>query len=68
MAARALGHAVPETGKDGAYCAFKDDQARLLALVSRDVRLVLIALVLAFALPAASGLVVRAVTFVLKVL
>lgn len=31
---------------NSAYCSFKNDRARLLALVSRDVRLVLIAVVI----------------------
>lgn len=30
------------------YCAFKDDRARLFALVSRDIRMVLMACVLVF--------------------
>ena len=37
------------------YCSFKNDRARLWALVSRDIRLVLIAAALAFAAPAISG-------------
>lgn len=36
------------------YCAFKDDRERRRALVARDVRLVLIAVVAAFAGPAAA--------------
>lgn len=31
------------------YCAFKNDRARLWALVSRDVRLVVVALIMALA-------------------
>lgn len=38
-------------GEHSAYCAFKNDQLRLKALRSRDVRLVVIVLVLAFMAP-----------------
>lgn len=34
-------------GADSAYCAFKDDRERKWALVSRDVRWVLVAVVFA---------------------
>lgn len=39
----------PRTGKaaaHGPYCAFKSDRDRLWALISRDIRLVLIAIIL----------------------
>lgn len=42
------------TGADSPYCAFKDDQERKWALVSRDVRWVLVAVVFALSgVPAA---------------
>jgi hypothetical protein len=45
-----------ETSRGSAYCAFKRDRERLLALVSRDLRLVLITVVVALTLPSSSGL------------
>lgn len=36
----------PHSGNESPYVAFKDDRERKWALVSRDVRLVLVALVL----------------------
>lgn len=39
----------PKAGKaatEGPYCAFKSDRDRLWALISRDIRLVLIAIIL----------------------
>lgn len=39
------------SGENGPYCAFKNDRARLWALVSRDIRLVLIAIIIAFVAP-----------------
>jgi hypothetical protein len=67
MAARIPGHAGPETGQGGAYCAFKNDRARLLALVSRDIRLVAIAVVVALAVPAVPSIVARVLSLVLRV-
>jgi hypothetical protein len=43
-----------------AYSEFKCDRERLLALVSRDIRLVLIAAILAIALPPSPALLLRA--------
>lgn len=37
----------PEKGEYKAYCAFTNDRFRLWALVSRDIRLVIIALLVA---------------------
>jgi hypothetical protein len=39
-----------KSGEISAYCAFKDDRNRLLALISRDVRLVIMAVIAALAL------------------
>jgi len=55
-----------ETGPGSAYCAFKNDRARLLALVSRDVRMVLIAIALACTLPSTPALLLRAVATVIS--
>lgn len=40
-----------EDKRDSPYCSFKSDRDRLWALVSRDIRLVLIMAVVAFAGP-----------------
>lgn len=66
MAARIPGQAGPETGQGGAYCAFRNDRARLLALVSRDIRLVAIAVVVALAVPAVPGIFSRVVSLLLR--
>jgi hypothetical protein len=67
MTAQIPGQGGPETGHWGAYCAFKNDRARLLALVSRDIRLVAIAIVVAYAAPVVPGIVARAVLLTLRV-
>lgn len=68
MAARIPGQSGPETARGGAYCAFKNDRERRLALVSRDIRLVAIAVVVAFALPAVPGIATRFVSLVRSLL
>ena len=56
MAERKLGAKPDKAGEHSPYCAFRKDRDRLLALVSRDIRLVLIAVLVALAAPSAPAL------------
>jgi hypothetical protein len=65
--------AVGKTGKKldkpvdhSPYCAFRSDRERLWALVSRDIRLVLIACFLAVATPPASSRLLQIWTVIME--
>ncbi|SFI03080.1 hypothetical protein SAMN04515618_10896 [Collimonas sp. OK307] len=42
----------PAPNRESPYCAFKDDRHRLWALISRDIRAVVVCAILLFAEPA----------------